>query len=78
MLGMPSCEELARHGLSGTIEEASVWKRMMAPLHMAICVHCRRFKSQVSQITQAFRRSLDRSVDQARIDALKKRIQEGI
>lgn len=73
MIG-PSCEELARRSTSGELENAPLMTRLLARMHMAMCVHCRRFEAQMRLISASARRLWGAAPDPERVAALKKRI----
>jgi hypothetical protein len=67
---LPTCKEVSTALARGDYDGASVWIRLRARLHLAICWHCRRFKNQLGLIAAAFKQP----VRTDRLEALERAI----
>ncbi len=55
---MLNCRELARLVASGELEDAGWWQRLSARVHLLMCRFCKRYESQLRQLNEAARTSL--------------------
>ncbi|MDE3195969.1 MAG: zf-HC2 domain-containing protein [Acidobacteriota bacterium] len=56
---MTPCREIARILLSDEIASQPIWRRMEIRMHLAMCRFCSRLARQITQMGEAFRRSIE-------------------
>lgn len=52
---LPTCKEVSTAFARGEYDAASFVTKLRVRLHLAICWHCRRFRSQIRLVEQALR-----------------------
>lgn len=55
---MMTCKTVATELASGSIDEASLMRRVSTWLHLLMCQHCRTFARQLAQLGRAARRAV--------------------
>lgn len=67
---------MAERSTRGEFEDASWPTRMLVRMHLLMCRHCRRFKTQMELISAAARKRADDSVDPSRLADFKRKLVE--
>jgi hypothetical protein len=71
---LPTCKEVSTIIAHAEFDEAPVLVRLRMWAHLAICWHCRRFKSQMRLIRRALRKSVFPVLEKSRIECLEQKI----
>ena len=71
---MLSCREVSRMISDGSADEAGFLRRLSIRFHLLMCVHCRRFRSQIEALGRAAREHAREAAGAALPDGMERRI----